>query len=73
MRGSATSRRGFDLEYTREISTEIHWSSITLLLAFEWNCKVLKRQRLGNLETEIINVGKRQKAPSEKPATGAPN
>ena len=38
--------QGFELGYTGGISKKVHWLSITVLLAFEWNCKVLKNRGL---------------------------
>ena len=60
-----SGRQGFEMGYTGEISTKVHWLSITFLLAFEWGCKVLKKQRVGNSKAEIRNLGRRC-----KPGTG---
>jgi hypothetical protein len=44
--GLRAGGRGFELGYTREISTKVHCLSLTFLLAFEWNCKMLKNRGL---------------------------
>jgi hypothetical protein len=41
-----SGRQGFERGYTKEISTKVYLLSITFLLAFEWNCKVLKNRGL---------------------------